>query len=76
MVETSPSRGAGSIPGRGAKIPHASQPNNQNIKQKQYCNKFNKYFKNGPHKNLKKKVNWPNMYASVDLYIYFLLILH
>ena len=28
----------------------------QNIKQKQYCNKFNKHFKNGTHpkKNLKK----------------------
>ena len=34
---TSPSNagGVGSIPGRGAKIPHASWPNNQNIKQKQ-----------------------------------------
>ena len=45
------------IPGQGAKIPHASRPKNQNIKkQKQYCNKFNKDFKNGPHqkKNLKK----------------------
>ena len=44
----------GSIPGQGAKIPHASQPKNQNIKQKQYCNKFNKDLKNGPHqkKNL------------------------
>ena len=41
--------GTGSIPGQGARIPHASQPKNQNIKQKQYCNKFNKYFKNGPH---------------------------
>ena len=41
-----------------AKIPHALQPRNQNIKQKQFCNKFNKDFKNGPHpekKNLKKK---------------------
>ena len=29
---------------------------NQNIKQKQYCNKFSKNFKNGPHQqNLKKK---------------------
>ena len=28
----------------------------RNIKQKQYCNKFNKDFKNGPYqKNLKKK---------------------
>ena len=60
MVKTSPSNagGAGSIPGRGAKIPHALRPKNQNIKQKQHCNKFNKDFKNGLHqkkKNLKKK---------------------
>ena len=32
----------GSIPGQGAKIPHVSRPKTQNIKQKQYCNKFNK----------------------------------
>ena len=32
----------GSILGQGAKIPHALRPKNQNIKQKQYCNKFNK----------------------------------
>ena len=45
VVKTSPSNagGAGSIPGRGAKIPHASQKN-QTIKQKQYWNKFNKDF--------------------------------
>ena len=61
VVKTSPSnaRGVGSIPGQGAKIPHASWPKHQNIKQKQYCNKFNKDFKNGPHpppkKILKKK---------------------
>ena len=59
MVKTSPSNagGAGSIPGQRAKIPHASQPKNQNIKkknQKQYCNEFNKDFKNGPHQ--KKKI--------------------
>ena len=50
VVKTSPSNagGAGSIPGRGAKIPHASRPKNQNIKQRQYCNKFNTDFKNGP----------------------------
>ena len=48
--------GESSIPGQGAKILYASQPKNQNIKQKQYCNKFNKDFKNGLHqKNLKKK---------------------
>ena len=47
VVKTSPSNagGAGSIPGQGAKIPHASWPKNQNIEQKQYYNKFNKDFK-------------------------------
>ena len=46
-----------SISGRGAEIPHASWPEHQNIKQKRYCNKFNKDFENAPHqkkKNLKK----------------------
>ena len=40
MIETLPSNagGTGLIPGRGAKILHASRPKNQNIKQKQYCN--------------------------------------
>ena len=50
MVKTLPSDAGDvdSIPGWGAKIPHASRPKNQNIKQ--YCNKFNKDFKkNGPH---------------------------
>ena len=32
----------GSIPGLGGKILHASWPENQNIKQKQYCNKFSR----------------------------------
>ena len=56
VVETSPSNagGAGSIPGPGAKIPHASGPKNQNIKQKQYCNKFDKDFKSGPHQKIFK----------------------
>ena len=51
VVKMSPSNagGAGSIPGWGARIPHALGPKNQNIKQKHYCNKFNKDFKNGPH---------------------------
>ena len=55
VVKTSPSNagGAGSIPGQGTKIPHASWLKNQNIKQKQYCNKFNKDFKNGPHQKKK-----------------------
>ena len=47
MVKTLPSyaEGEGSMPGQGAKIPHASQPKTQNIKQKQYCNRFTKNFK-------------------------------
>ena len=57
MVKTSPSNegGVGLIPGWGAKIPHASQSKNQNIKQKQCCNKFNKDFKIGPHQKILKK---------------------
>ena len=61
MVKTSPfnAGGVGSIPGWGAKIPHALRAKKpKNIKQKQYCNKFNKGFKSGPHqkkKSLKKK---------------------
>ena len=46
VVKTSLSNAGdtGSIPGQRAKIPHASWPKNQNIKQKQYCSKFNKDF--------------------------------
>ena len=60
MVKTLPSNAsgggrAGSIPGWGAKTPHASKPKNPNIKQKRCCNKFNKDFKSSPH--LKKKTN-------------------
>ena len=52
-------RGAGSIPGQGAEDLHASGPKIPNKKQKQYCNRFDKDFKNGAHpkknfKNLKK----------------------
>ena len=48
----------GLIPGGGARIPHTSQPNNQNTKQKQYCTKFNRLKtkkKSGPC--FKKKLN-------------------
>ena len=56
VVKSLPSNaeGASLIPGQGAKIPHASWLKNQNIKQKQYCNKFNKIFKNGQHQKKKK----------------------
>ena len=51
MANTLPSSagGEGSVPGRGAEIPHTSWLKSQNIKQKQYCNTFNKDFKSGPH---------------------------
>ena len=56
VVETSHNAGGvGSIPGRGAKIPHGLRPKNQNIKQKQYCNKFNKDFKWSTSKKVLKK---------------------
>lgn len=44
---------AGSIPGRGAKTPQASEP--KNVKQKQCCNKMNKDFLNSPHQRLMYK---------------------
>ena len=42
FFKTSPSNAVreGLIPGSEAKIPHASQPINRNIKQKQYYNKL------------------------------------
>ena len=58
IVRTLPSDAghAGSIPDQGAKIPHTSGPKIQNIKQKQYCNKFNKNFiKWSTSKNFYKK---------------------
>ena len=45
--------GAGSILGWGPKFLHALRPKNQNIKQKQYCNKSNKDFKNDPQQQQK-----------------------
>ena len=57
MVKTSPSSagGAGLIPGWELRshMPHSKRP--KNIKQKQYWNKFNKDFKNGPHPKKEKK---------------------
>ena len=52
VLKTSPSTagGVGSIPGWGTKIPHALQPKkSKHKKKKQYCDKFNKDFKHGPH---------------------------
>ena len=67
MVGTSPfsAEAVGLIPALRTKIPHVSWPKQtnkqtkkpQNIKQKQYCNKFNKDFKNGPHQKKRKKLS-------------------
>ena len=74
MVGTSPfsAEAVGLIPALRTKIPHVSWPKQtnkqtkkpQNIKQKQYCNKFNKDFKNGPHqkKSLKNKTTCADTY--------------
>ena len=53
-IQTLPSNEGGAylILGWGDKIPYASQPKKQSIKQKQYCNKFNKDLK---IVNIKKK---------------------
>ena len=47
LVKTSPSREGGVhlVSCREARIPHAFPPQNQDMKQKQYCNKFNKDLK-------------------------------
>ena len=37
--------GMGSLSGQETQIPHASKWKNQNVKQKQFCNKFKKDFK-------------------------------
>ena len=54
VVKTLPSNAGdvGSVSGWGAKTPHAMWPQNQIIKQKQYCNKFNKDLKNASHKKI------------------------
>ena len=55
MTKTLPSHAgsAGSTPGQGTKILQGLRPKNQNIKQKQHCNKFNKDFKIGSQKKKK-----------------------
>jgi hypothetical protein len=69
VVKNPPSNaeGVGLIPGEGAGIPYASKPKTQSMKEKQYCNKFNKDFDSGPHqKNLFKSPDFSNYsYISV-----------
>ena len=51
VVKTSSSNSGheSSIPGWEARTPNVSWAKNQNIKQKQYCNRFSRDFKSGPH---------------------------
>ena len=53
VVKPSPSNAGDAClnPGQGAKFTHALRPKTRDIKQKQYCNKFNKGFTNGPLQN-------------------------
>ena len=69
MVKTLPSNagGVGSIPGWRSKIPQDSRPKNQNMKQKQYCNKFNKDFKTGSHQKKKGKFRQNCFFCALPL---------
>ena len=51
-----------SPPPQGGQIPHASRTKNQSMKQKQYCNKFNKYFKKWS--TLKKECMYIHMFVQ------------
>ena len=60
VVKVSPSNsgGMGSTLGQRAEIPHSSgplPPKTQNVKQKQYYNKFHQNFKNCPSQKIFKK---------------------
>ena len=61
MASPSNVRGISSIPDQGAKIPHASGPKNQNMKQKQYCNKFDKDLKKKVHVQKQNKTTKQNI---------------
>ena len=62
------------MPGWGAKTPQASWPKNQNIKQKQGCDKFNKDFKKtDPHKKKQNKTRkFSRAYLANNLKIPFM----
>ena len=57
VVKTLPSnaRGKGSVPGRELRSHNPQGQRKETIEQKQYCNKFKKDFKNGPHPTTTKK---------------------
>ena len=72
VVKTLPYNGGGvgSIPGQLAKKPYALWPKKQNIKNKQYCNKLNKDFKNSPHeKNLLENKEIEMLLKGISKYL-------
>ena len=66
-ISASSEVGAGSILGQGAEILHAWWSKNQNINPKQYCNKFSKNFKSGPHQKKIRKDGDPLVSRSAPL---------
>ena len=60
MVKTLPSSvsGVGLMPGCEAR---SHMPCRQTIQQKQWCNKFSRDFKNGPHHSLDGRGVWGRM---------------
>ena len=57
-----------SIPGWGAKIPHVWWPKKQNMKQKQYCNRFNKDSKKIKILKKEKHCTFRNPFPSHDTF--------
>ena len=57
----------GSIPGQWTKIPQALEPKNQSLKQKQYCNKFDKDIKRGSTFPLPKIIKVKNPLRNIKL---------
>ena len=72
MVGTSPSNAGHVVGDLRSYMPPGQK--SQNMKQKQYCDKSNKDFTNGPHekKNLFKKGSYNTGYVSCTAYKHFL----
>ena len=69
---TSPSNAVGicSVPRQGNKIPYASLiAKKQSVRQKQYCNKFNKDFGNGPHQK-KKRIYCVFIFMNISILVW------
>ena len=64
MVKTLPSNAAdvGSVSSGGAKIPQTTK-----TRQKQYCNKFNKDFKNGSYPKKKKSFHGGSVVKNLSV---------